>query len=415
MLSYQWFYCIPSVLNRKYPSFMSKALRPLLLPVVFMLCFAGQAGAGQVDKLYDVDILVINESTSVREQVFQQGLDEVFVRISGDSVVMDKLKRPPPSNYIKRFSYEPVEKSTNNEKGEPLTHHLKIQYNGSLMEKYLRENGFPVWGEHRPDVVVWLAVRDGVNEYVLKDTDQSQLKTVVDGALSRRGIPERWPLYDYKDRKILSVADIRGGFKDPVTKASQRYSRGPVLAGSLIWNGKEWQSSWSLLMESGNRHWSLVDADYNVLINKAIDQAADALGVVFAVQGLANKQQLATIQLHIQAVSSIEKYRHVENYLTGLSSVAMARPLQVDGQSVIFELTLRNKTEDFLNLLHNDAELKKVEAIKTDASPLPENRQLTEVNITVDASGDPLAGVTETAVDEPEQPRVARYYYKFIN
>jgi hypothetical protein len=258
-----------------------------------------------------------------------------------------------------------------NKKGETLTHLLKIQYNGRLMEKYLLENDFPVWGEYRPDVVVWLVVRDGRREYVLKDSDNSLLKTAAAEALARRGIPVRWPLYDKKDKKALNVADIRGGFKGPVQKASRRYSRGPALTGSMIWNGKQWQSSWGLFVESENRHWTLDDTEHKQLINKAVDQAADMLGVAFAVHNSANKQQEVTIQLDIQKVDSIENYRYVENYLAGLSAVEKVKPFKVEGQNAVFEVSLRSNEEDFLGLIKHDAQLTETEAPQ--AKKPPEN------------------------------------------
>ncbi len=326
--------------------------------------FARQAIVDQAASLYNVDVLVANESADTRWRALKNGLDEVFIRISGDSIVMDKLKRPPASRYVKQYSYEPVENPITNNKGKVLSHLLKIQYNGSAMEKYLRDNGFPVWGKHRAEVVIWLAIRDGKNEYVLKSIDKSLIKAAADSALQRRGILQRWPLYDYKDKKLIKVADIRGGFKDPVVTASKRYSRGPALTGSLIWDGKKWQSSWSLLMVSGDKLWNIENADYNLLINKAIDRAADAMGVIFAVHGVGKNQQLVKIQLEVQAVDSIKKYRKLENYLRGLSAVAMVEPSKVDGQSAIFEVMLRSSKDDFLNLVKNDAELTYVEPIK---------------------------------------------------
>lgn len=365
---------------------MFNFITKIFLFVSLLLTF-NQVIAKPVSGLYDVDLLVKNESADVRWAALKQGMDEVFVRIAGDSVIMDKLKRPAASTYVKQYRYEPVPVSTTvapatNKAGALLTHHIKIQYNGSAMEKYLLDNGFPVWGKHRPDVVVWLAVRDGTNEYVLKDADQSLLKTSADEALIRRGIPVHWPLYDYKDRKKLSVADIRGGFNDQVMNASKRYSRGPALTGSIIWNGKQWQSSWNLLMESGNRHWSLVDANYSQLIKKAIDQAADALGVVFAVNSKMNKQQLATIRLDIQAVDSVKKYLRVEDYLTNLSAVETVAPLKVGGQNAVFEVRLRSNEEDLLNLIKNSAELIKVEAPLT-----PENKPAVDIQPPVIDSG----------------------------
>ncbi len=406
-------------------------LKAKIFVFVSLLLVFNQAVTAAPASLYDVEVLVVDESADTRWRVFKEGLDEVFIRISGDSIVMDKLKRPPASRYIKQYSYDPVENPVTNEQGKILGHRLKIQYNGNAMEKYLRDNGYPVWGEHRADVVVWLAIRDGRNEYVLKDTDQSLLKTAADDALQRRGIPERWPLYDSKDRKILKVADIRGGFKDPVAAASKRYSRGPAMTGSLIWNGKTWQSSWSLLMAGGNRHWSIEGADYNQLINKAIDQAADAMGIVFAIHGVGKNQQLAAVQLEIQAVNSIKKYRKLENYLRDLSAVEMAIPLKVDGQNAIFEVILRSSEEDFLNLIKNDAELIKATPLKpqNDIQVMPEENQVAAQNVTADPekTGDVVADATEnneTNSSLPQQldgqpdkksPQIPIYHYKLVN
>ena len=383
---------------------------------VSLLFAFGQALAGQAVSLYDVEVLVADESADTRSRVFKEGLEEVFVRISGDSIVMDKFKSPPASRYVKQYSYDPVEKPESNEDGQLLSHRIKIQYNGSAMEEYLRENGYPVWGEHRSEVVIWMAIRDGLNEYVLKDTDNSLLKTSTQQALHRRGVPDRWPLFDYKDRKILKVADIRGGFKDPVAKASKRYSRGPALTGSLIWNGSKWQSSWSLLMENGNRHWSIEDADYNVLINKAIDQTADAMGIVFAIHGVADNQNLARVQLDIQDVKSIDAYRKLENYLRDLSAVEMAKPLKVDGQSAIFEITLRSSEGDFLNLVKNDAELVEVKPVVKDVPPAGGQ----DPTMLPDTKPGVLAGVNTAAESTLESQSdkikpIPVYYYKYLN
>ena len=377
---------------------------------VSLLTFLSPAIAGHLSNLYDVEILVSDESAGTRWGAFKRGLDEVFIRISGDSIVMDKLKRPAPTAYIKQYSYIPVEDPTTNEQGELLSHRIKIQYNAGAMEKYLLDNGFPVWGEHRPAVVIWLAVRDGRNEYVLKKNDRSLIKTAADNALIRRGIPERWPVYDSKDKQILSVADIRGGFKDPVTSASKRYSRGPALAGSLIWNGREWQSSWSLLMKSENRHWSLVDTDYDRLINKAIDQAADALGVVFALRGVVKNKDFATVQLGIQAVDSIEKYNRIENYLEGLPAVDSARTLHVEGSSVVFEVVLRGDEADFLNAIKNDDEfikVEKTERLQDETEPLKATGQPSAA-----PEEDDTAGARLSANQHDSAPR---YYYKLTH
>lgn len=345
---------------------MPRMFTPKAKIIVFLLLTftANPLMAELVRSLYELEILVADESADTRQVAFTQGLDEVFIRISGDSTIMSRLKRPPSSRYVQQFSYQLEEQAAINAEGEALNHRLKIQYNGKRMEKYLLDNGFSVWGEHRSDTVIWLAIRDGKNEYVLKDADQSLLKSAVDDAMKRRGVPERWPLNDYQDRKNLKVADIRGGFKDPLTKASGRYGKGPVLAGSMIWNGQQWQSSWSLLMSSAEHYWSQTSDDYTQLIDAAVDRAADAMGGVYAINSSAEDQLMTMVRLDVQSVTSIGRYRRVENYLKGLTAVDAAIPVYVDGQNAVFQVTLRSQEKAFLNLIKNDAELVEVERVK---------------------------------------------------
>ena len=390
-----------------------KAKIPFFVSLFFVinLLMVNPSMASQVVGLYDVEILVKDEGTDQRGGAFAKGLDEVFVRIAGDSIVMDKLKRPAPTAYVKRYSYEPVDPPETDDQGAALTHKIKIQYNGSLMEKYLQDNGFAVWGEHRPQVIVWLAVRDGRNEYVLKAADQSLLKTTTDRAMTRRGIPQRWPVYDAKDRKALSIADIRGGFQQQVSAASKRYTRGPALTGSLMWNGKQWSSNWSLLMASGNRHWSLADSDYAQLIDKAVDQAADILGSVFAVHESMKDEALVAVRLDIAGVTSVERYTQVEAYLSDISIVSSIVPLTVGGSSVVFELKLRSNESDLLNILKNDAELVKVEV-----SSVPEEEAF-DIQELMQSSGQaPKPGSTEeqpeAGLDAPVEDKVSLHHYR---
>ncbi len=415
MSQYSFFSLYPPLVHLRSQLFrLTPGIGALFLAVTLLLA-ATHTQAGLV-ALYDVEVLVTDESSEVRQQAFIEGMNEIFVRIAGDSIVMDKLASPEANHYVKKYSYVPVDKPPTNEKGEVLSRRLKIQYNGSLMEKYLRDNGFSVWGEHRSDVVVWVAVSDGKNQYVLKDADKSLIKSVTSAALTRRGIPEVWPLYDADDRNKISIADLRGGFEDQIVDASQRYSRGPILTARLSWNGKQWQSSWSLLMVTGNHYWRLADKSYNSLINKAVDQAADAMGVVFAIRGAADNPSNSTIQLNVQAVNSIEKYRQVESYLTNLSAVRLSKVLKVDGQSVTFEILLRSNEEEFLNIIKNGGQLAKTQGMHIEQklapvpAPIPVPIEETARPVTQDTALESLASLP---VNQPAPVRV--HYYRLIN
>ena len=394
-----------------------------------------QLQAADSPSLYMVDTLVTGQAIDVRERAFQRGLDEVFVRISGDSGVMEKLQRPVSRSYVQRFSYEPLKKEMMNAEGESLKQRIKIQYNGNLIEKYLRDNALPVWGYRRADVVIWLAVRDGKNEYVLKNSDRSLIKTSLIDALTRRGIPDLWPSYDSEDKNIISAVDIRGGFKSPLLAASKRYSRGPVLSGSLSWNGKIWQSSWELIMENGDKHWSFNHKSYSHLINEAVDHAADAMGAVFATREESASQQMSVLHVNIEAINSMEKYSRVERYLKSLSAVEAVNPLHTNGGGAMFEVVLKSSEAAFLSLIKNDGELLEVNvsgasiqkmdiqeinaqeagAHKIDAPVTAADVQTNSVLLNVDARPKALAIMPSTPPSSVKVKNTPVFHYRFAH
>ena len=351
-------------------SSLRNMLSILILVLVPVLASTLPVSAAEPTGLYDVELLVADESSGERQKAFATGLDEVFIRVSGDSIIMDKIKRPDASSYVKQFHYSPVEEPRPGEDGNLLAYRLYVQYNGSMVERNLREQKFPVWSELRPEVAVWLAVYDGRNEYVLRDTDESLIKASTEAAMTRRGVPERWPLYDATDRRLLSIADIRGGFDDAIHAASRRYTIGPALSASLRWNGTTWQSSWNLILQGETRHWSIDGDDYESLISRAIDRAADAMGQVYAVSDIDASRQLAVLRLDIQSVDNIDKYRRVEDYLGKLPAVDKVLPVGIDGSHVRFDVSLRSSTNDFLNLVRNDARLAALDIEKPEPSSI---------------------------------------------
>jgi hypothetical protein len=152
------------------------------------------------------------------------------------------------------------------------------------------------------------------------------------------------------------------------------------------------------------------------------------MGIVFAIHGVGDNQKLARIKLDIQEVKSIDGYRRLENYLRDLSAVETVKPLKVDGQSAMFEITLRSSEGDFLNLVKNDAELVEVKPVRKqeDTQPavpdvIPVDGQgpgllpatATGVLAGSDAEAEP-ENTAETQLDKQSQP-IPVFYYKYLN
>ena len=62
-----------------------------------------------VEGLFDVEIPVPDETRSIRQAAFADGLGEVLVRVSGDRSILQKLKLPSVNAYVKQFRYVAIE------------------------------------------------------------------------------------------------------------------------------------------------------------------------------------------------------------------------------------------------------------------------------------------------------------------
>ena len=312
-----------------------------------------------VDGLFEVEISVPDESKAIRRVALSDGLAEVLVRVSGDRNILQKLKPPSASAYVKQFRYTATESLGD----EAVADHpenqyrLWVQYNGTRIMDLLREQSIPIWGEHRNQVVFWFAVHDGSRRYILKASDFSLLKKEADAAFKRRGIPVVWPNNDSRDRRGLRFADVWAGFAEPLLKSSKRYSNGPVVSVSMLWNGHAWVGDWSLFMGRESRRWSLRELDYDALISKGVDLVADAIGKKFAVLEVQDTSKLQQILVEIDRVNSVEGFRQVQNYLMSLPVVHSVRLSQIESERVAFWLSLRSEVDDFLGLVKTDSEI----------------------------------------------------------
>jgi len=157
------------------------------------LSFALHAAA--VQNMYEVSLPVTDQNQDSRRAAFETGFTEVLVRVSGSSK-LPGINLAQAASYVQQYRYlllETPEKSSPPKKGGVVaTHTLWIQFDETAIKKLLRSQNLPVWGAQRPAVLVWLAVRDGQNRYILRNQDASPIRDAVNAEGQRRGLPLIW-------------------------------------------------------------------------------------------------------------------------------------------------------------------------------------------------------------------------------
>ena len=395
---------------------------PVLCGVLLALTVSVGSAAGQLDDLYEVILPVSDESNSVRNAAMADGLAEVMVRMSGDSLLPQKLSPPPAAAYVKQYRYEALDPATVAGSADAhLEKQIRLQYNGTRIMNYLRNNGFAIWGDQRPVSVVWLAIRDGKNQYLLRASDRSALKAQAEKHFRQRGVPIIWPAYDKKDKAKLSFTDVWAGFSEPLQQASTRYSNGPVLAGNMAWNGVAWSSDWTLIDQRFSQRWSVRGADYDQVLVDGINQLSDGMGQHYAVMESTDSADDASVLLDIENVNSLTGFVRLKKYLTSLQAVQSVQVSRVGADNAMFSLSLRSRVDDFLNLLASSSQLKPV---KKAVDITPVNTPAANLNPTstasLNSSTDPQALKPDAVPAPAPAPAPALivqnlYHYRLVN
>lgn len=343
-----------------------------LLLLLSLSAAVSYAGASNAQALFEVSVRVPDESTRVQRAAFTKGLQQVLIRLSGDSQVLQKLSLPPATRYVSQYRYDSLQAAEGDvgSTGENLLQ-LWMQFDAAKVAALLREHRLPLWSPQRDPMVVWLAVRDGGRHYLLKRGDVSLIKQAVEQVAAERGLPLVWPQYDDSDRRRLRFADVWAGFRQPLLEASKRYASGPVLVGNLAWSGNGWVSEWSMIDGDRERRRQYRNLDYATVISQAINHIADELGARYAVLEDDSQRPVQRALVAIEGIDNVQQYQRAQQLLRSLSAVRTAQLHELDQNLVAFELQLRTTPDDLLQRIGRHARLKPLPAAVAAAAPTP--------------------------------------------
>lgn len=315
-----------------------------------MISLPLSASAAVVKNMFEVSLPVASQDRSIRREAFEEAFVEVLVRVSGNSLAATRIDARQASRYVQQYRYLALPESAEPAgSGDAPQHNLWMRFNEGAVKKLLRENALPIWGQQRPNVLVWLAVRDGSHRYILRQQDRSAIKAAFTEEAERRGLPVAWPRMDRRDQQVVSFADVWGAFWGPVLRASQNYGVDAVMIGRMNWQGSSWKVDWSLAIENESQSWKLKALDLELLMASGVDVATDQIASRFSVlEDIANQGELL---VQINGVNALESYARAARYLRSLAPVRSVHASQVDAQWVRFRVELTGDRNDLQRII----------------------------------------------------------------
>lgn len=353
-------------------------LKLLFFPFALILLVIAlpKGWAEQVEGLYEVAVPVASQSRSDLRIASQNGLETVFIRVSGSTEV---IKHPDiarainrAKSYTKQFQFEWVKKqpgleleAVNGATGEGLAHnseqlteqlYVLLEFDQAQIDQILRNAGLPLWSSNRPSMLVWIVIEDLQGRRIASaDRDADLLQMITDQA-RRRGLALKLPVLDLQDMVALSADDLWQMDFNQVQSAVQRYNADSVLLGRISQlSSGQFLGSWMYQFNNEVRRFDGDMATSDDYFAMAVDQVADWLAAEYAVVPVNIAE--GGILMRLTGINSFLDYAQAVNYLEGISAIRHAHVIHLQGDEIIVRLTAEGLLPQLQQVFELDKQL----------------------------------------------------------
>jgi len=286
-------------------------------------------------ELYQATVPASNRSEAARPAAFQAALKIVLIRVTGrraagqDSALAPLLSKA--GRYVQQYRDAP-------------DNQLWVAFDGPAIERWLTQNGQPLWGHERPSTLVWLGIQTGPESGTLVTTDySSELKSAIDDTAAARGIPLIWPSAADLQKYHVDYSTLNGSAAAGLASGSLA-DIGHRLGGDGVLIGRAPNST-----AAAGVRWTLIFQDRSSEFSggpEGIDRAADTYAALFAASG-----NLAPIDIDVSGVADLKDYASVQTYLESLTFISHVGVQSLTGETVRFRLTTRGGAESLQHAL----------------------------------------------------------------
>ncbi|MGC9460393.1 DUF2066 domain-containing protein, partial [Vibrio genomosp. F10] len=360
-------------------------MRHLVLLIVSLLSVSAHA-LTNVD-LYRAEIVIDQEKDNGDAAARVAGMKEVIIRASGDRTAIEneviKKALSQHSQYLSKISYDQVnEQST-----------IRMGFNAPQIRGLLSQAQVPFWPESRSNLLVWLVEDSNFERNISWEHSSTAVLNEIKSEAQRRGLPITLPIGDFDDITGISIADVWGGFVEPISTASQRYPSDAVLVVRSQGNNLRWtlydQKPSSMMSRTqapitGTESGSQSAAD---MINTVSDYYANKNAVMVA------SESSESVIAQFTSIDSALDFFQLENNLKALSSVASLDIVKIQGTTVTFNVHLLASQAEF------EQEVLRIQGINKATETFPPSELNAPDNL--DHSGSENSAADTDVVGEP--------------
>jgi len=326
------------------PQYLSVFSPRNIRPVVFLalaFCWGPAASALTRAELYQASAPVADRSEAAQSAAFQAAMSIVLVRVTGRRSAEDDPTLAPLLSNARRY----VQQYRGGPDGQ-----LWVSFDGPAIERWLTQNGQPVWGHERPVTFVWLTAQTGPQSgNVITAADTSELKGAIDAAAVLRGVPLIWPSAADLQRNALDYAAVSGGSTSALADLGRRLGGEGILIGRAAGTSSSANVRWTHLFQDRS-------SEYSGAL-EGVNRTADLYAGMFAASG-----NSAPIEIEVTGIGDLREYASVQTYLESLTFVSHVGVLALTGDTIRFRLAARGGAESLQRTLSLNGRLQPIAA-----------------------------------------------------
>ena len=328
---------MPQYFSVYFPRNLRSAV--ILCLSVAALCFGDAGIALTRAELYQASALMTDRSEAAQTEAFQTAMKIVLVRVTGRRSVEDDPALAPLIGSARRYVQQ--------YRGAP-DGQVWVSFDGPAIERWLTQNGQPLWGHERPATFVWLAAQTGAQSgTVITADDTSDLKMAIDAAAAFRGVPLLWPSAAEVQRNRLDYAGVTGATPSTLADIGRRLGGEGILIGRASGTGATAGVRWTHLFQDRSSEFS------GAL--EGVNRTADLYAGLFAASG-----SLVPIDIEVTGVGDLRDYAGVQTYLESLTFISHVSEVALTGDTVRFRLATRGGAESLQRTLSLNGRLQPI-------------------------------------------------------
>lgn len=315
--------------------------------------------------LYDVTISVASQSTRDRITVTRQALETVFIRVSGNSQIVDQpeIRKAvgDASIYIKRFSYRMDSVGVDQEL------YIDLEFESTLIDKTLREAGLPFWSSNRPNILLWLVIEDANGRRFINQENDADIFDAINSHAIRRGLTLRLPDLDLEDTIAVSPNDMWQLNSYKARAAAERYRADTLLFGRVTkLTSGAFLGRWVFNNSVDEIEFDGDAPTTDEYIGLSFDVIADDLARQYAIApvGIAD----SGVIMRLVGINQFVQYARAIRYLESVSAIRHANVIKIEGDEIIIRLIADGSLSQLKQALALDKKLLLVEKINDQSS-----------------------------------------------